>query len=194
MIDKNTLLEMYRDEHKSMQDIADKLNCSLHRVAYWMNKHKIKIRSYSEASYLKHNPHGDPFKFRKPKNFKEAELFGLGLGLYWGEGTKASKYAIRLGNTDPLLIKYFMDFLETFFGIEKEDLQFGLQIFSDINPGTALDFWAKTLKVDKCQFYKPTVTISGSIGTYRKKSKYGVLTVLYHNTKARRLLDKIMPA
>lgn len=192
MLEKSILLKMYKKEGKSMQDIADHLQYSLHKVAYWMEKHKIKVRSHSEATYLKRNPNGDPFKFRKPKNMKEAWLYGLGIGLYWGEGTKANNQAIRLGNTDPLLIKYFIDFLATFFGIQKRDLKFGLQIFTDINPNKALDFWVKTLRMDKSQFQKPIVTISGSVGTYRKKSKYGVLTIHYNNVKARRLLGKVM--
>src|SRR3989344_2914295 len=98
-----------------MQEIADFLNCSLHKVAYWMEKHQVKTRSRSDATYLKRNPNGDPFKFRQPKNLGEAWLFGLGIGLYWGEGTKANQGSVRLGNTDPELIKKFIQFLVTFF-------------------------------------------------------------------------------
>ena len=175
-----------------MQEIAVLLRCSLHRVAYWMNKHEIRSRSRSDAVYLKHNPKGDPFKFRNPLNLTEAKLFGLGLGLYWGEGTKASMNSVRLGNTDPKLIKIFMDFLIKFFGISKKDLRFGLQIFTDTEIKAAMDFWIKNLRIDGSQFYRPIITKSGSIGTYRKKSRYGVLTVMYHNTKLRDLLVELL--
>lgn len=183
----------YLRKHQSMQEIADTLRCSLHKVAYWMEKYKIKSRPRSEAMYVKYNPHGDPFRFQIPQTIEEAKLFGLGLGLYWGEGTKASQYAIRLGNADSQLIKKFIEFLAKFFNIKKEELQFGLQIFSDINSEIALDFWIKTLRIRRSQIYKPIITKSGSVGTYRHKSKYGVLTVMYHNKKLRELIGKLLP-
>lgn len=188
MIKKSDLLNFYIKQGKSMEEISKIFNCSLNRVKYWMVKHKISRRSISEAIYLKNNPDGDPFIFIKPKNIEEAKLFGLGIGLYWGEGTKASKNSVRLGNTDPELIKKFIEFLVKFFNIKKEDLKFGLQLFTDIEINKALDFWIKKLNVKRSQFYKPTITISGSIGTYRKKSEFGVLQVLYHNKKLRDLL------
>lgn len=176
-----------------MQQIALSLNCSVNRVVYWMNKYQIKRRKIKDAIYQWHNPDGDPFKFTPPRNIKEAELFGMGVGLFWGEGNKASSSSVRLGNTDPELIKAFIVFLITFFGIKKDDLKFSLQIFTDINEMEALDFWAKSLKIKKSQFGKVVVTISGSIGTYRRKSKYGVLTVQYHNVKLRNLLHSFLP-
>lgn len=176
-----------------MQDIADLLGCSLHKVKYWMSQHGIKTRSVSDAIYLWHNPDGDPFKFHKPKSYQDHELFGLGLGLYWGEGTKSDKYTIRLGNTDPKLIGAFIAFLIKIFGIQTSKLRFGLQIFSDINEDEALDFWLKNLKVNKSQFFKTVVTKSGSIGTYKNKSKFGVLTVNFSNKKARDLLVSMLP-
>lgn len=117
----------------------------------------------------------------------------MGLGLYWGEGTKAAKNSIRLGNTDPRLIFRFIEFLVSFFAISKTDLRFGLQIFTDINPRTALDFWVKELKINRKQFYKITVTKSRSLGTYRQKSQFGVLTVYYLNKKARDILVGSLP-
>src|SRR3989344_800394 len=104
MLDRSVLFNLYFNKGKSMQDIADILGCSLHKVSYWMGKHVLLTRSKSDAMYLKHNPDGDPFLLRLPKTIAEAKLFGLGIGLYWGEGTKASLSSVRLGNTDPALI------------------------------------------------------------------------------------------
>ncbi|MDE2001384.1 MAG: hypothetical protein KGI60_02330 [Patescibacteria group bacterium] len=158
-----------------------------------MDKHQIPIRTQSEATYIKRNPDGDPFRLVMPRNSDEAKLFGLGLGLYWGEGTKANKNSIRLGNTDPGIIINFIRFLEKFFSIRKKDLKFGLQIFSDVNPQEALDFWIKRLKIKNSQLNKPIITKSRSLGTYRKKSKYGVMTVMFHNKKSRDALIKLLP-
>ena len=158
-----------------------------------MKKYHIKTRSISDAIYLKNNPDGDPFEFMQPATLEAAKLFGLGLGLYWGEGTKANKSSIRLGNTDPKLIKEFMRFLAQIFGVKKRDFRFNLQIFTDIDTNTAVYFWMKELGVRREQFTKTTITQSNSIGTYRQKSKFGVLTINYHNKKLRDLLISMLP-
>ena len=74
---------------KSMSEVADKLGFSRHKVAYWMKKMKIPRRSRSEAGYLKYNPNGDPFRIRTNLGIEESFLMGLGLGIYWGEGSKS---------------------------------------------------------------------------------------------------------
>ncbi len=176
-----------------MQEIGDVLGYSLHTVSYWMKKHGISTRSRSEAIYAKRNPDGDPFSFKLPGAFEEIRLLGIGIGLYWGEGNKVDPNSIRLGNTDPELIRLFIEFLVVIFKIKREKLKFGLQVFSDIDPDSALDFWTKKLNIQRSQVNKPVVTISGSLGTYRKKSQYGVLTVMCHNKKLRDLLISLLP-
>lgn len=171
-----------------MMQISVELRCSHHKVAYWMNEYGIKRRTRSEAVYLVHNPHGDPFTVKQPVSHLDHQLFGLGLGLYWGEGTKSDKNAVRLGNTDPSMINAFILFLTRFYGVERSSLRFGLQIFSDISPREALRYWSDKLDVSVSQFYKPTVTRSGSIGTYRVKSRHGVVTVRFGNTKLRDII------
>lgn len=110
-----------------------------------------------------------------------------------GEGTKASNSSVRLGNTDPELLKEFMRFLTEICGVPKEKLRFGLQLFTDINSEAALAYWTQQLEVKPSQFYKITVTISGSLGTYRKKSMYGVATIYYHNKRLRDILVNFLP-
>jgi hypothetical protein len=193
MLNKETLFHLYYGEKKSMQEIADQLNYSLHAVSYWMQKYKIPMRSRSEATYVKRNPNGDPFLFLKPETPEDIKLFGIGVGLYWGEGNKKNSNSVRLGNTDPELIKEFIAFLIKIFSINRTDLKFGLQIFTDIDPEVALDFWVKKLNIDRGQINRPIVTKSGSVGTYREKSQYGVLTVMYHNKKLRDLLVSLLP-
>jgi hypothetical protein len=195
MFSKQQLEKLYVKKGLSMQSIATQFGCSLHKVQYWMGKHAIPSRSIGEAIYQKHNPKGDPFLFSRPITVDEHKLFGIGLGLYWGEGTKSNTTSVRLGNSDPALLCTFMEFLSRFYGVKKSDYRFGLQIFSDIAPEKALDFWRKSLKVREQQFH-PTIVVtrSGSLGTYRKKSQYGVVTVLYHNKKLRDLLNTHLAA
>lgn len=193
MIKKDQLEKLYIKKGKSMQDIAREFDCSLSKVSYWMKKYGIRTRSISDALYQKNNPSGDPFLFHTPSSLREAELYGFGLGLYWGEGTKADTGSVRLGNSDPGIINKFIEFLVVIFNVQREDFKFGLQLFSDIDQDDALDFWIKSITIDRRQFYKVTVSPSVSRGTYKKKAKYGVLTVYYHNKKLRDLLVGLLP-
>jgi hypothetical protein len=191
-IKKSLLQRLYVKERKSMKEISEIMNCSVNRIQYWLTKHSIPRRSISNAIYQWHNPDGDPFRYDPPRTSEDYLLFGMGIGLYWGEGTKADPVAVRLGNTDPALLDIFLRFLVRFFKIEKKDCRFGLQLFTDIDPEEALDFWSKRLKIHRRQFFKVTITPSGSIGTYRRKSRYGVLTIYYSNRKLRDLLVDLL--
>jgi hypothetical protein len=185
---KPELSKLYLKSKKSSFEIAKFFDCSENRINYWLSKYNIKKRSISEAVYNKHNPNGDPFRIVNPNTIKGNKLLGLGLGLYWGEGTKSNKTSIRLGNTDPRLISKFIEFLVKICSIDKKKLKFGLQVFSDISASSALGFWSKSLNVPKSSFQKVIITPSRGIGTYKFKNKYGVLTVQYHNKKLRDII------
>lgn len=183
MLTKEYLLELYVEKSLSMHEIASKLGCSDNQVVYWMSKHEIPRRSLSDAIYVHSNPHGDPFKIKTIKTMEDAELLGIGIGLYWGEGNKRSKHSVRLGNTDPGVITTFIRFLVEICGIDMSKVHYGLQIFSDIDPSGALNFWMKELHADMSQFGKVIVIPARSIGNYRVKNQTGVLTVNFHNYK-----------
>ena len=101
MITKERLKRLY-SRGFSMMEIAGKMGHSPSGIKYWMDKLNIPRRSRSEATYLKRNPNGDPFKIKNKLNKNEILLKGLGLGLYWGEGDKSpNNTSVRLSNTDP---------------------------------------------------------------------------------------------
>jgi hypothetical protein len=144
MIEKKTLTQYYLEDKLSMKEISVRLNCSTNKVVYWMNFYDVKRRSIGDAIYIKHNPSGDPFTLKPIRSKADAYLLGMGLGLYWGEGTKTDKHSIRLGNTDPELVNTFIRFLTDIFGVKRSDMRFGLQIFTDINPDVALLYWLES--------------------------------------------------
>jgi hypothetical protein len=185
---KDLLEELYTAQNQSMQQIADGLGCSLNKVDYWMRKYGIERRTRSDATYARHNPNGDPFTIKTRLTAKERELYGVGLGLYWGEGTKANPSSVRLGNSDPGIILKFIKFLEQIYGVSRQNMHFGMQLFTDCSFAEAIDYWTSILGVDKKQFYRPIRTVSGSIGTYRKKNQYGVVTLYFNNKRLRDIL------
>ncbi|MEI6864138.1 MAG: hypothetical protein WCK46_02080 [Candidatus Adlerbacteria bacterium] len=188
MIPKQLLVDLYSKQGLSSAQIAKREKCSATKIDYWLSKYEIPKRSISDAIYKKRNPKGDPFLFQKPKTISTAILYGLGIGLYWGEGTKRSKNSVRLGNSDPFLIRKFIQFLEVLYSIDIRRLKFGLQIFGDMNGEEALTFWIKSLKAKREQFYAPIITPHRGVGNYRRKTKYGVLTLYFNNKKLRDII------
>lgn len=188
MLERSTLFRLYQEEKHSVAAIAGKLHCSQHKINYWLERYKIPKRSISEAIYQFHNPTGDPFLAVRPKTKQDIFLHGLGLGLYWGEGTKRGSGGVKLGNTDPKLIAVFIQFLERLYGVKMKDLKYGLQIFHDIDGDRAIQYWMRVLKAKRSQFYKVTISKVRGSGTYRYKSEYGVLSVYFHNTKLKKLI------
>ncbi len=193
---ESDLRKLYLGRKRSSAEIARIFKCSEHKVNYWLLKHNIVKRSISEAVYVKRNPCGDPFKLKEIKTLSDAKLFGIGLGLYWGEGNKKNKNSVRLGNTDPYVIKKFMEFLIEVCGVRPSKIRFGLQIFGDMSPKKALRFWLLVLRkfrISPKQFFKIIVTPHRGVGNYRTKTKCGVLTIYVSNSKLKALIDNLLP-
>ena len=190
MLEKSRLTKLYVQKKLSVSVMAGQLKCSEHKVNYWLTKHGIEKRSISDAIYQMHHPRGDPFLFQPPRTVHDGILYGMGLGLYWGEGSKRGKGGVRLCNTDARLIKRFIVFLDKVFGIKKNKLKFGLQIFQDLSRNDVLDYWMRELKVKENQFYKVIVSKVRGEGTYKYKSEHGGLTVHFNNSRLKELICK----
>jgi Homeodomain-like domain-containing protein len=195
IVSEASLRRFYSKKGFSVAQIAKRFKCSQHRVDYWLKRYNIQKRSISDALYRRHNPNGDPFEIRSIHSQETALLLGLGLGLYWGEGNKRNPSAIRLGNTDPLLIRKFIQFLRDILGVSITKLRFGLQVFSDMSPTKAKRIWLGHLRglgIVPEQFQRPIVTPARSAGTYHEKTQWGVLTVYCSNIKLKRILDEML--
>ena len=188
MISKEELIHYYLVQKLSALRIGGIFNCSPNKINYWLSKYGIQKRSISEAIYTLNNPLGDPFKNSELLTTHDYFLLGLGLGLYWGEGNKRNKNGVRLGNSDPALIRSFMIFLERIYGVSKKDFSFGLQIFNTCDGEKTVTFWKKHLDVEDNKFYKTMIKEKRGKGTYNHIVEHGVLTIYFNNTKLRNIL------
>lgn len=171
----------------SMMDIAKKLSISQHKVVYWMDKYRINRRSWSEAAYLKANPNGDPFSIDDSiiKEYFDTSQFllGLGLGIYWGEGTKVNKNRVAVANSDPAVLLAFRSFLLTICNLEVRKILYSIVCFNDADPNLAAKHWSDQLSVPVERFGKIVQIFPQGKGTYRKKSSFGVCTMTVGNFK-----------
>lgn len=177
------LTKLYSSNGNSITETAKKLNCSVHKVVYWMEKFNISRRSQSEALYLKLNPQGDPFKIKRSILKDENYLYGLGIGIYWGEGDKIRKNAIRVANTDPNLIIQFRRFLLEICQIEPRKIGYSIVCFNDSDVSGVVNYWSNQLGVSTKKFGKIVQIPMQGKGTYKRKSKYGVCTITVSNVK-----------
>ena len=184
MIERKLLVNLYNISKLSVSEIADTLHTSEGTVNWWMKKHEIEKRNRSDANYLKYNKNGDPFHISNIDSIEAGIIYGLGVGLFWGEGNKVNRTSLRVGNTDSDLIKTYVKFLREFCKVDESRIRFGLQLFNDSDPDKAMHYWLKKLNVSRSQFMDKISSIpTQGKGTYKKKNKYGVVTVYVNNIK-----------
>jgi hypothetical protein len=188
MITPTELYDLYLNKKKSVAQIAVFFNCSQNKINYWLEKYEIPKRTISDALYELKNPNGDPFSLTHPQTLEEGILFGMGLALYWGEGTKRGSGGMRLTNSDPKLIRKFIEFSEKFLNIDRKRLKFSIQIPQDVLASKSLKYWMKELDFPKENFYKPLVVKVRGKGTYKYKTSYGTVIVNFNNIKLKKLI------
>ncbi|TSC56915.1 MAG: Resolvase helix-turn-helix protein [Parcubacteria group bacterium Greene0714_21] len=105
------------------------------------------------------------------KKLSQRELLLIGTALYWGEGYKKpiikngkerTYHKISLSNTDPILVKVFLEFLKNILKIPESRVRAGVRIFKHTNEQTALKYWQEITGLPKNQFEKVYYGISKS--------------------------------
>ncbi|KND49215.1 MAG: hypothetical protein AB203_02345 [Parcubacteria bacterium C7867-008] len=108
------------------------------------------------------------------------QLFFIGLGLYWGEGTKTeSSRNVSIANSDPrviqLMIRWFIECLD----VDKERLQPKVFI-SDVHKDREekiTEYWEETLDIPR-QFFSKTIFLPKGKKIYENHDMYyGVLAL-----------------
>jgi len=171
-----------------MNQIAHELNISESGVSYWLNKMDIKRRSISDAVtniYIT-KFHKKQFKIKENLSPNEEKLKIAGAMLYWGEGAKTGG-TVKFANSDPEMIELFLIFLRKICGISESRLRGLIHIYPDHDYIKIKNFWGKKTKLSKNQFYKQAIH-SGRLGTYKKKSEYGTITINYSDTKLLKII------
>lgn len=116
---------------------------------------------------------------QKIRELSQPELFMLGLGLYWGEGSKASDGTVAIINSDPLIIQLMMRWFRECWDIEPSRFQPRVFI-SDVHKDrekVITRFWVKTLSIPRQQFRRMIFLNKGKKIYENRDMYYGVLTL-----------------
>lgn len=89
--------------------------------------------------------------------------------LYWAEGNKKD---FSLSNTDPVLIKTFIEYLSEI-GVKKNDLRVTVRVYEDIDIKKACKFWARVVGISADKIRNVNILR----GKKKGKLKYGMCRI-----------------
>lgn len=163
-----------RKQGKSYSQIKKILRVGKSTLSYWLrdyplSKQRIReLRDWSEQRIEKCRETKRNKKEERLKNFykqqkkiifpfNKREFYLAGLFLYWGEGSKSRFTDLSISNTDPSIIKFFIEWLNKSLKVPKEKLKVQLHLYKDMNIKKEIQFWSKTLNIPNKQFIKPYI-------------------------------------
>lgn len=100
----------------------------------------------------------------------EKEKLLILCALYWAEGNKKD---FILTNTDPQLIKVFVNVLRQVLKITDDQIRVSLRLYEDLDRDKSMTFWSKVVGIAKEKF----LSINILPGKKRGKLKYGMCRV-----------------
>ncbi|MFI8502189.1 hypothetical protein ACIGFK_27360 [Streptomyces sp. NPDC085524] len=94
------------------------------------------------------------------ETLSDRELFVLGVGLYWAEGTKDKAYDRRerviFVNSDPDMVRVYLAWLRLL-GVEDEQVRYSVMIHETADIAGAEQFWMDFAGADASQFLKTAI-------------------------------------
>ncbi|MEU8583403.1 hypothetical protein [Streptomyces abikoensis] len=158
---------------KTYDEIVAELGVAKSSVSLWVRdlpKPPKTVRQMREMAETRWAPHRRARAIKQIETKLEAaydigrmserELFLVGVGLYWSEGTKSKAHRpserVNFVNSDPDMIELYLAWLRLL-GVEKDRLRFHLMIHESADVAGAEEFWAGIVGVDARTFCKTTL-------------------------------------
>ena len=174
--------KFYYEGKLSMREIADIFRVSIDAVVYFMRRHGLKRRSFSEINKLRFDKKVPSFKEKQVNSVYRKELKAIGSMLYWGEGYKSEKSSsVDFTNSDPEMIALFLKYLRNIYSINENKLRVLLYCYSDQNVNDLIKYWSKLTKIPKSQFTKPYIRKDYNINS--RQMRYGLVHIRYIDKK-----------
>ena len=99
-------------------------------------------------------------------------------------------YRIEFCNSDPILIKIFLEFLRRIIKIEEDRLHPSVHMYDDLDRKRVMRFWSSLTEIPLDRFYR--TKIYHAKNTKYKPNPLGTCRLQYHDKKAFMKLDKII--
>ena len=184
--------EDLRAKGLSFSEIAKELGVCKSTARFWAGhvrlSKKDRKRLYTKTiKILSTGPSGSRARRQKElENIRisaEKEINGIenaealkliGAMLYWAEGNKTKQFALT--NSDPLLIKFFIEWAKKIFGVSPKDFKAYLNIYSEQNDREIIRFWSTLTGIPIKNFGKSFIKPAGK-NYKRNKLYYGTIKI-----------------
>ncbi|KKS95885.1 MAG: hypothetical protein UV73_C0013G0030 [Candidatus Gottesmanbacteria bacterium GW2011_GWA2_43_14] len=179
--------KLYFEEGLSAKIVGERLGASVWQVIKFMKKNNLARRKAAETISLAFWKIAPTFEARGDLTEVERELKIAGLMLYWGEGTKYRDQIVDLANSDPVMIKIFLQMLRTVYGILEEKLRVLIYCYSDQDVNKLKEYWMKITNISEKQFIKPYIR-QDFLEKKKNKMPNGLIHIRYHDKKLYNLM------
>jgi hypothetical protein len=179
----NAIRDLYYVQKRHMSQIAGHYNVSIDAVASFMRRHNLKRRTPAESNDINYERKRPSFMRHLPLTSYERELEIAGVMLYWAEGYKSVHgNTVDFANSDPVMIKVFLNFIRTSFVIDETKLRVYLYCYSNQNVVELIQHWSSVCNISQAQFSKPYVRTDFD-PKQKRKMAFGMIHVRYHDKK-----------
>ncbi len=198
-----------RKQGRSLRDVELSLGIPRSTLSFWFkdvkltslqykfleNRHKKSLIKARKEAVVWHNQQKrDRLKLAENeaektlhKIGKDKETTELALALlYLGEGSKKSP-TTSMGNSDPLILKFFLKAIVNVYKIDIEKIRFDLHIRADQNPELLKKYWAKELQAPIHRFLTVSVD-KRTVGKFTYPDYKGVCVITCGNIAVQRKL------
>lgn len=181
-----------RKQGLSVRKIAEQIGVSKGSVSIWVRDVNLSNDQIEELKMksVAGRKNSEAFRNKRRKSQKEGRIkiqkedsgYAFGCALFWGEGNKC-KNAIRLTNSDPKMLSFFVDFLRRYFNISKNDITFNFQYYlnNDLTFEDIVNYWSNQLELPKSSLRKGTLK-SQYYSNSKVKHPYGIGSICCCNT------------
>ena len=193
--------QQLRKKGWSVGSIADNLGVSKGTVSIWcqditltekqinrLRRNSIRAghKGRMMGAAMNHKKKQDAIAFSKKKSsslvgqMTQRDLFMLGIGLYWGEGTKSERSALAIVNSDPEIILVMYKWFNKIFSVKNEDFMPRIFINEIHRPRIkkVVEYWSSLLQLPTEQFGNQVFLKMKQKKVYENHdSYYGILSL-----------------
>ncbi|MBI2035852.1 MAG: hypothetical protein HYT12_04220 [Candidatus Liptonbacteria bacterium] len=196
---------LYRKKGHSLNELSAKFGVSKGNLSGWLRD--VELSDVARERLLKKITKGQLVSSENKKrktdllekrylqnalmNLKNIDILGahaLLCGImYWCEGIKNPRGGISFINSDPDVIRKFLELLRSTFILDEKKFRPCLHLHQYHHIQKQIDFWSKVTHINKSQFIRPY--IKQNTGKRIRENYPGCINIRYHsNDLARQLL------
>ncbi|MEX2008273.1 MAG: hypothetical protein WD850_02205 [Candidatus Spechtbacterales bacterium] len=182
---------LYYKDRVSMREIAEALDVSLDAVVYFMRRHGLARRSFSEINADRFARKAPSFKERTPPSSSLREMRAVVAMLYWGEGYKSDKSAgLDFANSDQAMVVAFLKALRGIYELDESRFRVLLYCYADQDSERLIVHWSRVTGIARQQFTKPYVR--RDFRPHGRKMPYGMVHIRYADKKLLMAVKKLI--